>query len=106
MPYLGYSDDAGESVGIFSYEKASQLLKQSEAIYKLRERGYTVIPLIEEFIDLDSLKRLEIRLILVKFLRIHTWIKKWLQGVDFSRYTLKQSGYLPLPLEEKQCLLK
>ena len=55
--------------------------------------------------DFDSLNRLEVRLVLVEFLRINAWIKKWLQGVDFSRYTLKQSGYQHLPLEEKRCLL-
>ena len=92
-----------------TYEKASLPSKRIKAIYRLQEKGYDVTlrlsPLIEEFMDFDGLNRLEIHLVLVEFLRINAWIKKWLQGVDFSRYTLKQSGYQHLPLEEKRRLL-
>jgi len=39
--------------------------------------------------------------ILVEFLRVNTWIKKWFD-LDYSEYTVKQSGYLHLPLEKKK----
>ena len=32
---------------------------------------------------------------------IWTFIKRWFTQIDFSKYTLKQSNYLHLPLEEK-----
>lgn len=38
--------------------------------------------------------------ILQEFLRINHWIKQWFD-IDFSEYTLKQSGYQHLPLDRK-----
>ena len=38
---------------------------------------------------------------MVEFLRVNTWIKKWFD-VDYSEYTVKQSGYQHLPLEKKK----
>jgi hypothetical protein len=38
--------------------------------------------------------------ILVEFLRVNTWIKKWFD-IDYSEYTLKQSGYQHMPLDLK-----
>lgn len=94
----------------FTYERASKPTERIKAIYKLQEGGYDVAlrlsPLIEEFLDFDKLNRLDVQKTVVEFLRINTWIMRWLQGVDFSRYTFKQGGYQHLPLEEKLYLLK
>jgi len=88
-----------------SYERASPPSKRIEAIYKLQEQGFDVAirlsPLIEDFIDFDKLNALEIGQGLVEFLRVNAWVRRWMSGVDFSKYTYHQSGYDHLPLEEK-----
>jgi len=86
------------------YEKASLPSKRIEAIKKLQENGFDVAirlsPLIEDFIDFDKLNSLGIEKAQVEFLRVNHWIKKWFD-IDYSKFTIKQSGYEHLPLEEK-----
>ena len=36
----------------------------------------------------------------MEFLRVNPWIQKWFD-IDYSKYTLSQSGYKHLPLAEK-----
>lgn len=95
---------------VLTYEKASLPSERIKAIYRLQKQEYDVAlrlsPLIEEFIDFDKLNSLDIRMAVVEFLRINSWIRRWLQGVNFSRYTLKQGGYQHLSLEEKLRLLE
>ena len=47
--------------------------------------------------------------ILVEFLRVNSWIKKWLtnlgSGVDLTAYTEYHSGYSHLPLSRKKELM-
>ena len=86
------------------YEKASVPSKRIEAIKKLQAAGFDVAirlsPIIPEFMDFDKLNSLGINKCVVEFLRVNSWIKKWFD-IDYSKHTLKQSGYLHLPLEEK-----
>ena len=86
------------------YEKASLPSKRIEAIKKLQDKGIDVAirlsPLIEEYIDFDKLNSLGIEKAVIEFLRVNHWIKKWF-NIDYSKHTLKQSGYEHLPLEEK-----
>ena len=93
-----------------TYEKASIPTKRIEAIRKLQDEGYDVSirlsPLIEEFMDFNMLNSLGINRCVVEFLRVNSWIKGWLKDVDFSRYNLKQGGYVHLPLEDKLEILK
>lgn len=90
------------------YEKASLPSKRIEAIKKLQEKGFDVAirlsPLIEEFIDFEKLNKLGIEKAQVEFLRVNHWIKKWFD-VDYSKFTIKQSGYEHLPLEEKKRII-
>lgn len=87
-----------------NYEKASYPSDRIKAILKLQEKGFDVAirlsPLIEEYIDFDKLNNLGINKAIVEFLRVNHWIKKWF-NIDYSKHTLKQSGYQHLPLEEK-----
>ena len=87
------------------YEKASLPSERINAILKLQEAGFDVSirlsPYMPEFVDLDYLKSLGIKKALVEFLRVNHWIKKWFD-IDYSPYTLKQSGYNHLPLKEKK----
>lgn len=90
------------------YEKASLPSKRINAIKKLQDKGFDVAirlsPLIEEYIDFDKLNSLGINKAIVEFLRVNHWIKKWFD-IDYSKHTLKESGYSHLPLEEKTRIL-
>lgn len=89
-------------------EKASPPSKRIAAIEKLYRAGFDVAirlsPLIPEFVDLDVVNGIECDKALVEFLRVNSWIKKWLD-IDYSRYTLKDGNYWHLPLEDKIELL-
>lgn len=86
-------------------EKASPPSERIKAIEKLYSAGFDVTlrlsPYIPQHVDLEVLNHVKCDKILVEFLRVNTWIKKWFD-VDYSEYTVKQSGYLHLPLEKKK----
>ena len=87
------------------YEKAPSTSRRIAAIEKIDSLGYDVqlrlSPFIPELIDFDILNSINCNRILVEFLRVNTFIKRWFTEIDFDKYTLKQSNYLHLPLEEK-----
>lgn len=91
-----------------TYERASVPSKRIEAIKKLQDAGFDVAirlsPLMEEYMDIDKLNTLGINKAIVEFLRVNSWIKKWF-NIDYSKHTLKEGGYLHLPLEEKLRIL-
>jgi DNA repair photolyase len=98
-------DDLYKRLG---YEKASLPSERIKAILKLQEAGFDVSirlsPYIPEFIDLEYLKSLGIKKALVEFLRVNHWIQQWFP-IDYSGYTVKQSGYRQLPLNVKKAHL-
>ncbi len=92
------------------YEQASVPSHRIAAIEKLQRNGFDVSlrlsPFVPQFIDkgvldLDVINAVDCDKILVEFLRVNAWIKRWFD-IDFSEYTLKQSNYQHLPLEIKQ----
>lgn len=87
-----------------TYEKASAPSKRIAAIEKLQENGFDVqlrlSPFIPQYIDFDILNNVKCDKILIEFLRVNTWIKRWFD-IDYSEYTVRQSGYNHLPLEKK-----
>ena len=87
------------------YEKASPPSERIRAIRKLQDRGFDVMlrlsPLIPEYVDFDALNRIRCDKLLVEFLRVNYWIKKWFD-IDYTAYTLRHGGYLHLPLEVKR----
>ena len=87
-----------------TYEKASVPSERIAAIEKLYAAGYDVqlrlSPFIPDYIDFNVLNAVKCDKILVEFLRVNTWIRKWFD-IDYSDYTVKQSGYNHLPLEKK-----
>lgn len=91
------------------YEKASIPSKRVAAIEKLNALGFDIAlrlsPYVEGYVDFDKLNRVNCDKILVEFLRVNGWIKKWF-NIDYSQYTIKQSGYYHLPLEIKQEVIK
>lgn len=91
------------------YEKASLPSQRIKAIEKLQRLGYDIqlrlSPYIPDYIDLEVLNKVKCDKILVEFLRVNSWIRKWFD-IDYTEYTLKQNGYYHLPLEKKIEYLK
>lgn len=87
-----------------TYEQATPPSERIKAIERLHREGFDVqlrlSPFIPDFIDFDILNNIQCDKILVEFLRVNTWIKKWFD-IDYTDYTYKQSGYNHLPLEMK-----
>ena len=87
-----------------TYEKASDPSERIRAIIKLQEEGFDVAmrisPVLPGYMDFDSLKGLGINKAVVEFLRVNPWIRQWFD-IDYSNYTVNQSGYKHLPLSEK-----
>lgn len=81
-----------------------------KGIEKLQENGFDVTlrlsPFIPGFVDFNIINNVKCDKILIEFLRVNTWIEKWLTNleapVDLSQYTLKSAGYKHLPLETKK----
>lgn len=91
-----------------TYEKASVPSERIKAIMKLQEAGFDVAirlsPLIEDYMDFDKLNGLGIDKAIVEFLRVNSWIERWFK-IDYSKYTVSQSGYKHLPLAEKKRII-
>lgn len=91
------------------YEKASLPSQRIKAVEKLQDAGFDVqvrlSPFIPSIVNYDVLNAIRCDKILVEFLRVSTWIKRWFL-IDYSEYTVKQSGYMHLPLERKKEYLK
>lgn len=87
-----------------TYEKASVPSRRIAAIEKLQERGYDVAlrlsPFIPQYIDFGVLNAVKCDKILVEFLRVNAWVRKWFD-IDYSEYTLKEGAYHHLQLESK-----
>lgn len=87
-----------------NFEFASLPSARIQAIEKLVNAGIDtqvrLSPFIPQFIDFDALANINCDKILVEFLRVNSWIKKWFD-IDFSEYIIKQSGYSHLPLAKK-----
>lgn len=90
------------------YEKASLPSQRIRAVEKLQKLGFDVqvrlSPFIEEWIDYEIINSIQCDKIIIEFLRVNAFIKKWLD-IDYSKYTLQQSNYYHLPLEEKKKML-
>lgn len=85
-------------------EKAVSTERRIKAIETLYAEGFDVAvrlsPYVPQFVDFERLNSIKCNKIIVEFLRVNHWIKKWLP-LDYSDYTVKQSGYQHLPLEKK-----
>lgn len=92
------------------YEKAPPPSKRISAIERLRGEGFDIAlrlsPFVPQFVgrgvlDMDRINAVRCDKILVEFLRVNSWIRKWFP-VDCAEYTVKHGGYLHLPLERKR----
>lgn len=83
------------------------------AVEKLQLAGFDasvrLSPFIPEFVDLDIINGIRCDKILVEFLRVNSWIRKWLEnlnvGVDLAPYCESHSGYWHMPLAGKRELI-
>lgn len=91
-----------------AYEKAVPPSSRIKAVNKLYDNGFDVqvrlSPFVPEFVDYDVLANIRCDKLIVEFLRVNTWIKKWF-NIDFTPYTVKHGGYNHLPLEKKKELI-
>lgn len=87
-------------------EHAAPPSARLRAVQSLAERGFDVCmrisPYVPEFIDVGALKATGCDKVLVEFLRVNGNIRKCLEGLDLSHYTLKLGGYRHLPLKRKR----
>ena len=87
-----------------NYEKASLPSERIKAIEKLQQLGFDVSirlsPFIPEYIDYKTLNTIKCDKILIEFLKVNHWVKKWF-NIDYSKYTLKYGGYEHLKLVDK-----
>ena len=85
-------------------EKAVSTERRIKAIELLEAAGYDVAvrlsPFVPQFVDFERLNSIRCKKIIVEFLRVNHWIKKWLP-LDYSEWTVKHAGYQHLPLEKK-----
>ena len=102
---LTFTDD--EQYKKTNIEKAPLPSKRIEAIEKLYAEGFDVAirlsPYIPEFIDIEKLNEIKCDKVLVEFLRVNHWIRKWLgDKCDLTNYTNTFHGYDHLPFEKKK----
>lgn len=87
-----------------TYEKAVLPSRRIRAIEKLHRFGFDVAlrlsPFIPEYVDMGILNNVKCDKIVVEFLRVNSWIKKWFD-IDYTPYTVKEGGYLHRPLADK-----
>lgn len=92
-----------------TYEKAPSPSRRIAAVEKLAAAGFDVCvrlsPFIPQYVDLARVNAIRCDKILVEFLRVNTWVRRWFD-IDYSEYTLKSAGYCHLPLERKRQLLE
>ena len=63
-----------------------------------------ISPFVPQWIDPAVINAVKCDKLLVEFLRVNTWVRKWMD-IDFSEYTVKSGGYDHLPLERKRQLV-
>ena len=87
------------------YENASSPSKRLRALLKLQEEGFDVTlrlsPLIEEYLDFDYLNRLPVNKVLVEFLRVNGWMKKWFPDLDYQNYVFASEWILAFTVGRK-----
>ncbi len=91
------------------YEHASPPSRRIEAVERLQTLGYDVTlrlsPYIDGFIDFGILNAVKCDKILVEFLRVNAWIRRWFD-IDYTPYTVHQGQYSYPSLEYKMAVLR
>lgn len=93
---------------------ASLPAERIQAVETLAAAGFDaqvrLSPFIPELVDIDAINKIKCDKILVEFLRVNTWIARWIREtglpVDLRQYRYKSAGYRHLPLRVKRELLR
>ena len=90
-------------------ENAPGYRERKAAVEELAQGGVDVqvrlSPFVPEYVDLDEVNSIGCDRIIVEFLRVSGFIRKWLD-MDFRPYTYKEGSYRHLPLWHKKKLLR
>lgn len=84
------------------------------AAEKLQALGYDTAvrlsPFIPQWQDTNRLAQIKVDKCVIEFLRVNSWIRKWLinldAGIDLDRWELYHGGYHHLPLQEKDRIVR
>lgn len=92
------------------YEPGASLPEERiAAAERLQAEGFDVSvrlsPFIPQWVNIGRINRVRVDKILVEFLRVNSWIQKWMKDVDLRAYTLNRNGYKHLPLAVKKKLI-
>ena len=86
------------------YENASPVSERIKSIETLYKLGFDISvrlsPFMFQFVDYDILNLIQCNKILIEFLKVSHWIKKWFD-IDYTDYSLKYGGYQHLHLDHK-----
>lgn len=86
------------------YENASPVSERIKSIELLYKLGFDISvrlsPFIIQYCDTDIINLIQCDKILIEFLKVGRWIKKWF-NIDYTDYSLKCGGYEHLQLESK-----
>ena len=78
--------------------------KWIKAVEKLYKFGFDVCirlsPFIEKNIDTNIINNIKCNKILVEFLKVNHWVKKWFD-INYDEYSLSYGGYNHLTLDKK-----
>ncbi len=93
------------------YEPGASLPEERiAAAERLQAEGFDVSvrlsPFIPQWVNMDRINSIRVDKILVEFLRVNAWIKKWMKDVDLRPYSLNKNGYKHLPIAQKRELIK
>lgn len=95
------STDAENSL---KFESASLPQERINSVETLFKNGFDVSvrlsPFIPEFIDFNVINSIKCDKILIEFLKVNHFTKKWF-NIDYSDYSLRYGGYNHLKLEKK-----
>ena len=92
------------------YEPGASLPEERiAAAERLQHLGFDtsvrLSPYIPQFVNIDRINAIKCDKIVVEFLRVNSWIQKWMRDVDLRPYTLNKNGYKHLPLAVKKKLI-
>lgn len=86
------------------YERASLVSDRIKSVEKLHAMGFDVCvrlsPFIDAYIDYNVLNSIKCNKILIEFLKVNHWVKKWFD-IDYTEYSFKYGGYEHLELDNK-----
>jgi len=109
LAHIQISVTSTDDATSWKMEKADFVSDRINAVEILQRNGFDVTlrlsPFIPEYFDYDVLNKIKCDKVLIEFLRVNTWIKRWFD-IDYSPYTLKSGGYQHLPLDVKIEALK